>query len=599
VRPPEEAGLSAFARYALWTLLALALTQVLLALFVPSFTAGGLYGPDSYMHMLRVRRLHDLGLRSWYDNSYPRSNAPWGAPHIWSHPFDVLILLGALILQPFLGWERALYASGFLVSPVTLWGTLLAWYPLVRRLVPRHVVIAGVLGALVPTTWFVAPIARPDHHGLNLMMFAAWLAALLTAVLRERPSRGHLLLAGVLGGFGLWVSMEAALVVALGVAVAGAWWTWRGGRLGVWVAAGLALGGAVAIIAEYPPAHWLHHQLDRFSFTYELPLLVHAVLWGLLYAIERRGGLATPLRRGLALIACGVIGLGGVVLYEPRILHGPWGALDPRIAGYWLKIITELEPLRPHPSEWILYLGMPLLGLATLGWQTWRARAPRERFAWGALALVMLAYVALTINQRRWFPYPELLAAIPVASAFGPWLDRVLPRDGAVRGVARGALILFGATVLPVVGFFWTAATSTQVPDTCPLGALDTWLDDPSGMGESPKVIAAELQDGPQILWDTPHSIVAGPYHCNPAGIDDLRELFYAEDDQTARSVVDERGVDLLVECPERPSFIARGGRDTLFWRLARGDVPSWLKPVPLPPDLAEHYDVFEVVPER
>lgn len=585
---------STFVRYAVWTLLALALTQVLLAASVPAFTSGQFYGADSYMHMLRVERLHDVG--AWYDNSYPRTNAPWGAPHIWSHPFDVIVLLGALALEPLLGWHRALFISGFLVSPVLLWGVLLAWYPLARRLAGDHVVMAGVFGALVPTTWFVAPIARPDHHGLNLLMFAAFLGALLVATLEERPSRGRLFAAGLLGGFALWVSVEALLVVAIGVAIVGVCWTWRGGRLGLWTAAGLAAGGAMAIVAEYRPAQWMHHQLDRFSFTYQVPLLVYLALWGLLALAERRGWLDAPLRRGLALVGLGVIGLGGILAYEPIILKGPWGALDPRLAKYWLDSVSELDPL--GPTEYLLYLGMPLAGLAAAGWQAWHTRRPRMRFVWGTLAAVLVIYSALTLHQRRWFLYPQLLGAVPLASVFGPFLDRVVPRRGLASALARAAVILCAAAAAPVPGFDLAAAYSHHTPDTCPTTEMDAWLANPKGMGATPKIVAAELFDGPQILWQTPHSIIAGPYHCNPDGISDLRALFFASDDQVARRIVDKRGVDLLVECPERKTFIGGGGPDSLYWRLARGDVPSWLRKLSLPPDLAAHYDVFQVVPD-
>ena len=65
---------------------------------------GELKGPDSYMRLVRVDALWSGG--GWFDNLIVDSNVPLGDTLHWTRPFDVLILLGGWVLEPFLGHER-------------------------------------------------------------------------------------------------------------------------------------------------------------------------------------------------------------------------------------------------------------------------------------------------------------------------------------------------------------------------------------------------------------------------------------------------------------------------------------------------------------
>ena len=68
--------------------------------------------------------------------------------------------------------------------------------------------------------------------------------------------------------------------------------------------------------------------------------------------------------------------------------------------------------------------------------------------------------------------------------------------------------------------------------------------------------------------------------------------------DAEARRLIDERGADLVLLCPNRAEtkLFAKGANGvTLYSRLLDGSGPEWLRPVALPPELARTFRLFEV----
>jgi hypothetical protein len=103
--------------------------------------------------------------------------------------------------------------------------------------------------------------------------------------------------------------------------------------------------------------------------------------------------------------------------------------------------------------------------------------------------------------------------------------------------------------------------------------------------------------DGPELLYRTRHRVVGTPYHRNGAGILDTHDFFAARDAEVARRIAARRGIELVLLCPSGSErlFHTREGEVTLLDRLATGAAPAWLRPLALPPRLAEQYLLFEV----
>ncbi len=64
---------------------------------------GVLIDPDGYMRLARVAQLWADG--NWFDPVFARIGPPEGLALHWSRPFDLLLLFGALLASPLLGFE--------------------------------------------------------------------------------------------------------------------------------------------------------------------------------------------------------------------------------------------------------------------------------------------------------------------------------------------------------------------------------------------------------------------------------------------------------------------------------------------------------------
>jgi len=145
--------------------------------------AGELWDSDAYMRLVRLEALLDGG--EWWQQAVARSNAPLGETLHWARPLDLLLLLGALPLAPWLGLKPALFAWGATLSPLlgiaclslTAWQAR-RWLPGAAQ--PPLLILFGLQPALAATF----SVGRPDHHALLLLALAAGLAVLQGLALR-------------------------------------------------------------------------------------------------------------------------------------------------------------------------------------------------------------------------------------------------------------------------------------------------------------------------------------------------------------------------------------------------------------------------------
>jgi hypothetical protein len=87
---------------------------------------------------------------------------------------------------------------------------------------------------------------------------------------------------------------------------------------------------------------------------------------------------------------------------------------------------------------------------------------------------------------------------------------------------------------------------------------------------------------GPYMLAETPHRVLAGPYHRDRDGIVAATEAFTAAPAR-AREIVQAVRAEYLAFCSISSEFAAlvQPGDDTLLAALKRGEPPAWLDPVP------------------
>ncbi len=583
---------------------------------------GNLIDPDSYMRLVRVDLLHETG--AWFDGRIPRSNAPYGDTLHWTRPFDLLVLAAAWPMVPLFGFEGALFWGGAWVSPLLLLaaGATMIWAarPVIGSEARPYLVLIFMTQLSVVS--YSLP-GRVDHHTLQILLAVASVGLVLR--LSVRPQRkGPAVLAGLVLGLGLWVSVEFILVVLL--VMAALWLSWlRHGHMAGAPALGLAGGLAgslvLALLSERPAAAFLAVEYDRVSVVFLVVALLHLLFWLLALWAEQRAAVGASLRRRvLASLAWAVVSAAVIEFLFPSFFLGGTVNADPEFVRVFLSRVRELQPLAPvdGPSwgRFLAKLGTPAAGLLVALAMTWIRRREDEATIWAFFALGLGVYLALSIQHLRFAALAQVLAVIPLTyllSAIQGRLARI--SDRRWRAVAPGLaalVVIFGVPVTGLsLGYGGVVEKGTVVAagaapgqaasrrKDCSISAIAAYLDRPETFGDRSRIVAAQVNYGSELLYRTRHGVVATPYHRNVSGILDIYRLFSSIDPEQSRAIVDARGIELLLLCPspaEAAYFTPPTPGATLYERLLDGRSPSWVTQVSLPHGLAGPFRLFQIV---
>ncbi|HET6521577.1 MAG TPA: hypothetical protein VFG47_17425 [Geminicoccaceae bacterium] len=607
----HDDGPGSLARLAMIPLACLLLGQILLvATGTIAVLDGALLDTDAYMRLNRVVSLHEGG--AWYDPTYPRINPPEGHVQHWTRPLDALLLAGAGVLAPLLGFRDALHVWGVAINPLFTAGALLAliWAaaPVVGR---RGAILAGFAFLLQPTIISYGSAARPDHHGLLLMLFALLVALVPRVIVRPHEARAAWA-AGAVTALAVWVSIEALTFAAVALATLGIYWLLGRpamARANLRYAAAGALGLALALALERSPSGWAAVEGDRLSVLHLTLFGGIALFWAAALLAERTaaGALRSPRARMVA-AALGVAAvLGGLRALFPDLGGGPLGPVDPLYRELRLTRILEIQPL----VAWTDLVGNPagagsrLLSLAAFALVAapyLAVRLARERGAahplWVLLAVGLAAFVPLSFYQVRWSGCMQLLALVPYAALLDAGLRRLERRLPPERlTVVRPLALVGGLLWALLLALPLARAEVAVVTRSCPLGDLGRFL---ARQGDGPRTIMTLADFGPELLYRTGHSVLSIPNHRPQPGFNATHRALASTDEGTARTLLDRHGVGWVLLCPgppERAFYRAERSSGNLYRRLLEDRGPSWLRPVELPAPLSATFALFAVVP--
>jgi len=591
-------------RELLAAVLAAGLAQaLLLVILLPVLQAGRLTDIDGYSRLVRVQELRQTG--AWYDDVDPRANAPFGVTSHWTRPLDALLLAGATLLRPFAEFEPALYGWGAALSPLLylLTAAVLVWAtrPVLE---PR----ARLLMLLAfPVQFLMLMDSAPgmaDHHALLLLLLAVTLGVTLRAL--PPPGRpGRALAAGALLALGLWISTEFVLAIVLSWAALGLGWILHGGHRAArngWHALGLAAGVAVALLLERAPHELLALEADRISVLHLLPCLATLGFWTLCAATGLDARLGT--RRGRALAAAlAALPVGALLLCLARVgLAASARMDDPHVAPYFaMKYLQPLLPVDLDTTATLLIcLGTALCAAPFLAATSWRTARTEAGEAWMLLAVLGLGQLVAALRIGRLAGHAELLMLVPAGALLSALLARFEnQRSGVGRallaaGVAGG--LLLGPLALGAALIRWSPPTERVDPfRPSDLSALYPLLAARPGLGDAPLTILALPGDGPELLYRTPHRIVASPQHRGRDGIRDCLLFLDTADEAVARRIASERRVDLVIVPVDESWEATLPIRERSFIsRCLAGDCPDWLRPLDTGP--ATGVKLFSVV---
>ncbi len=557
---------------------------------------GGLVDGDSYMRLIRVGQLIAGG--GWFDQVIAEANAPDGLALHWTRPLDLVLIILAAPLAPFLGMAKALHLAGVVLSPLThaVAGLALIWAvtPLLGR---WGACLAAFLTLAQPGVMKPAGAGAADHH-LLLVMLGLLLAGFVIRSLRApTPGHGAALGAGLIAALGAWVGTEMFILLGLALVIAGlAWLAGEAGEAEDWrrghrMSLAFALGLALAMIIERGPGGLAEIEYERLS-------IVHLTLAGLLLACTSiLGVLQTRSARLAGAAVLAIVGMAVMVWLFPAFPQGPATGIEPAM----LPVLERIEEYKPigNAADMLGFLGTAVFALPMLAWRLRRDWAEPSRWAWLFVALCTVTFCLFAVNWLRWALYAGFFLSIPLA-------DLILRLDRSVgawkAGPVRVAVMVGGMTLIvlgPLLGagilLAGRSGESKVAANNCAIAPL---ADNLRGMAEH--TILAPANRGPEIIYRTGLSVVGTLHHGAQRGVLDAIAILRAEDGRKAREMLARRRVDLILLCPGYGGNLheAPGDGEGLFYRrLLAGGLPQWVRELELPAELGGGYRLFRITP--
>ena len=504
----------------------------------------------------------------------------------WSRVVDVPLGLLVRLFGLFTAPDNAERLAR-LVFPLALQGGLIAAIAWVARMLagPAACLPAAFLLLLSGMTFGQFQPGRIDHHAPQILLLMAMTGTTLLA-LEARHAR-MAALTGVLIAVSLAISLENLPFMAVILVVPALAWAMRGERArgaALYFALGLGIAATAMFLATVPPARYAEPLCDAFSIAHLSGILGGAVGLAALCAFKPARNSATL--RWMGLTVLGVSVAAGMVFVFPACLQGPYGGMDPLMRSLWLTHVTEAQPIyvatRLRPDTLTL-LVLPTLASALAIVVALVRSEGLARARWLVVAALVAMGFAGTFWEVRVAPSVQ-----PLALLGGAWAVAWSIRFGQRRSNVAWAGLPFGL-VLAFSSLAWAfvpaGAMSDQTRAELAGGASCREASALAPLaGLAPGLVFAPIDAGSHLLAHTPLLVLGAPYHRNQTGNAAALRGFLAEP-ADAEAIVKGSQARYLALCPGevQVQVMARAAPQGLAAQLVAGQVPPWLKPIPLP----------------
>jgi hypothetical protein len=556
-------------RRLLWTAAALTLMVVCIVSFVRRDIGASLGDTDDAMRLVLVRHLMDGG--GWYDQLVTRLQPPQGVYLHWSRLVDgglagLSWLFG--LVMPRAAAETAVRFvwPQLWIAPAVVCGLVLA-----RRAGGRGAVFTCALMIALNLQLFTQfQPGRVDHHQIQIV--CALVAAAGAMARRRRILMSAI--AGAVSALGLAVGMESLVFQAL----VGAAFALRAGldpeaerKPAMAYGLALALGTLVLFAVQTPPWRWGVPACDALG----LNLVAAVMLGGLgLAAVAAWPGRLALWLRLVLLAGVGAGALAAYLAFDPACIHGPFAAVDPRVRPFWFDHIGELMPwwklVGVSPRLAFRLLTICAVSALAAGFVAVRLVRARDWNGLLPVALCLAAVAEASVAARAegyvlWFGIPMVGAVLAVIS---PRLWRNLMVPTVIAAAAFSPTYVAALLTLAVPGAHATEARENAMVEHC----FDSAPYRPLA-GLAPGVVLGEIDLGPFVLANSPHSVLSAPYHRMTWGILAAHDALSAppgEDERKVRAL----HVAYVIDCPAHQ---LRTPPSSLAARL-RSSPPPWLE---------------------
>ncbi len=558
---------------------------------------------------LRVRHVD-------YENPPAGHAVTWASPYRWWVGFVAWVDHSVSGRPLGLSVERAaLYADPLLLLILMLGASAFTAWRLGRF--AAAILAVGLMGTFPLASEFLP--GMPRQTGLATACAFGAILALLAGVSAGKGARPWFVLAGIISGLSLWISVSIGVPVILGICAGAllAAFVPNGGKL-PWRTWSVTGGWTVfaAYLLEYFPGH-----MASWSVSVVHPL--YGLAWfGAGELVARGATLLSGERKPwavrdifLAVFAAAFVATVPFAMWKTRspgflARDLGWARLSglpnsPVAASSWAWLIGD----GPNLAAWATLL--PMVVLAAAAWLTWRAATRLQTRVSIAVAIgPALVALAFAVRQLSWWGvFDATMLGVAVAAAAGGWkiagsgprwLLIAVVLAFAIPGVARMRPEVFAgqATVL-------TPAESEQLVER----HLAHWL--AGRTGEPGIVVFAPPNETTTLCFFGGLRGIGSFAPDNSVGFGNSLAIAGALTTEEAQDDLQARGVRYIVipswdpfftEFAQRYLVKELSGRTSfLIGELRRWNLPPWLQAVPYQMPVGGGFEgqsvlVFEVV---
>lgn len=572
-----------------------------IAVYVRGIKDKELVDTDNYMRLVRVEQLAETG--QWYDSVIHRSNYPYGDELHWTRPLDVMLLAGAYLLTPFVGFHKGLLDWGIIISPLFGICCLLALIWAARSVMNRNSQrLLLLLFIAQPLLIQIFLLGRPDHHSLLMLLFILLLGCLFR--MAEQPDNDrNTLISGLIASFSFWVSVETIFtIIVVYITLAVLWLIRRKEYSRQLLLFSLSIFASLSIFLfiERPLSSIFAVEYDKISIVHLFVFALAISATYLLTLIKSTDLIPKLVKSGLVLAVCGFI----IWLVFPDYFQGPMAGINKAIVPIWLSKVREVQPLWSiGPIDLTTIAGSSIVFLGYLTYLIVKKKF-KSNFNFVLPIIIGFAiFLPLGIYQIRMDYYLVVIIIMLLAVLLDDILARISNSDLSTlyKPLLRVIVMLIFILGLPGVGILVSLqqpskTNSNNIPD---LKAMSVFLNNYQKNDPQAKTILTFLDFGPELLYRTNYNLISTPYHRNDQGILFNYQVMAVKNLNQAQEMLDERSVDLLILDPkssERGFYKKTADHSTLYERLIAGEKPAFLKKVNLPPHLAKIFKVYRII---
>jgi len=551
-----------------WILVALLLTATNLSSVVHFRFVDG----DDILRLLQVRDW--LNGQSWFDVTQYRIAPPDGTPMHWTRLVDVPLALVTLIFTPIFGTPAAEHIAAITVPLATLYLVLLLIGRMSWRLYDEEATgLACLVAAMaMPLMHQLRPM-RIDHHGWQVVCGLVAVNALMS-----RDARRGGWLAGAAMALWLAISLEALPMVAVIMGIALARW------MRCWEERAWLVSMLQSIFCASLVIHVATRGFDLASHCDAMSLPQLAAMG--IVALGATGlGRTSQRPVTFMLLVLGTVGLAAVVTalqIAPECGRGAFAELDPMARDMWLANVRESRPIWEQLPATGLAIALPPL-VAFFVTLNLAAHTGAWLHRWHLeYAVLIAASLVLACLVGRAGAFAAALAAVPLGYQLKQWLRAIrnLRRPGKQAMAAIGIVAALLPT-LPITILMLATPTNAAPPPATGDDAVCDPAPALAAIGTAPRNLLAPIDLGPQILFDSPHRVMATAHHRAGKAISDNMRAFI-ESETTAHRIAGQRKVEYVMICASLPEMevYRQAGPGGLAAGLLQGDAPGWLEPV-------------------